>query len=59
VSTSGGVVVAGTRVERFIAQVRHAKVIVPLSGKVISCDGEGNCDGSSGGDRDRDDRQSR
>lgn len=43
VSTSGGVVNAGTRVERFISQVGGAKVIVPLSGVPISCDGEGNC----------------
>ncbi len=43
VSTSGGVVSAGTRVERFISEVRHAKVIVPLSGVPISCDGEGHC----------------
>ncbi|SRR5712692_10223843 len=43
VSTSGGAVNPGTRVERFIDQVRHAKVIVPLSGVPISCDGEGRC----------------
>ncbi len=43
VSTSGGAVNPGTRVERFIDQVRHAKVIVPLSGVPISCDGEGHC----------------
>lgn len=43
VSTSGGVVNPGTRVERFIDQVEGAKVIVPLSGVPISCDGEGNC----------------
>ncbi len=47
VSTTGGIVSAGTRVERFINQVNNAKVIVPLSvplgGVPISCDGEGNC----------------
>ena len=43
VSTSSGGVVTGTRVERFISQVNNAKVIVPLSGVPISCDGEGNC----------------
>ncbi len=43
VSTSDGAVNAGTRVERFIGQVEDAKVIVPLSGVPISCDGEGNC----------------
>jgi len=55
VSTSGGVVQAGTRVERFIARVRRARVVVPVSGKIISCDGEGNCDGTSrpGDDVDR------
>jgi len=43
VSTTGGVVNAGTRVERFISQVGGAKVIVPLSGVPISCDGQGHC----------------
>ncbi len=43
VSTSGGAVNPDTRVEHFINRVRHAKVIVPLSGVPISCDGEGNC----------------
>ncbi len=43
VSTSGGIVNAGTRLERFINQVRPAKVIVPRSGVPISCDGEGRC----------------
>ena len=44
VSTSGGVVNPGTRVERFINLVEeHTKVIVPLSGVPISCDGEGHC----------------
>ena len=62
VSTSGGVVVAGTRVERFISQVHRARVIVPVSGKTIACDGDGNCDDPSRAgddvDRDRDDDQS-
>lgn len=43
VSTSGGVVNPGTRVERFISQVGGAKVIVPLSGVPIFCDGNGDC----------------
>ena len=43
VSTSGGVVNPGTRVERFISQLRHGTVIVPLSGVPISCDGDGHC----------------
>lgn len=42
VSTSGGVVNPGTRVERFIDRV-DANVIVPLSGVPIMCDGGGNC----------------
>lgn len=45
VSTSGGVVNPGTRVERFISLVRRATVIVPFSGVPISCDGEGHCTG--------------
>ena len=53
VSTSGGAVVPGTRVERLIQLVRRLagplppsqrpRVIVPLSGVPISCDGAGNC----------------
>jgi L-ascorbate metabolism protein UlaG (beta-lactamase superfamily) len=46
VSTSGGRVNAGTRLERFIQQLRgpsRSRVIVPLSGVPISCDGQGNC----------------
>ncbi len=43
VSTSGGVVNPGTRVERLINEVRHARVVVPLSGVPISCDGDGRC----------------
>lgn len=43
VSTSHGEVIPGTRVERFIDQVRHAHVVVPLSGVPISCNGEGRC----------------
>ena len=42
-TTTSGAVIAGTRVERFISQVGGAKVIVPLSGVPISCDGEGHC----------------
>lgn len=45
VSTDGGAVVPGTRLERFIQQLKGKKprVIVPLSGQAISCDGNGNC----------------
>ena len=43
VSTTGGTVNAGTRLERFISQVGGAKVVVPLSGVAISCDGGGHC----------------
>jgi len=46
VSTTGGDVNAGTRLERFIQQLRgqsKSRVVVPLSGVAISCDGHGNC----------------
>ena len=43
VSTSGGVVIPGTRVARLISQLPAAAVIVPLSGVPISCDGSGSC----------------
>jgi len=46
VSTNGGKVIAGTRLERFIQQLKgqaQSRVIVPLSGVAISCDGQGNC----------------
>ena len=46
VSTTGGVVNPGTRLERFINLLQDEddiKVIVPLSGVPISCDGEGHC----------------
>lgn len=52
VSTADGVLIPGTRVERFISKARHAKVLVPLSGMSISCDGEGHWNGS--GDHDHD-----
>jgi L-ascorbate metabolism protein UlaG (beta-lactamase superfamily) len=42
-STSSGAVIQGTRLQYFMNAVHHAKVIVPLSGVPISCDGEGNC----------------
>jgi L-ascorbate metabolism protein UlaG (beta-lactamase superfamily) len=42
VSTTGGVVNPGTRIERFIQETRKP-VIVPLSGMPIYCDGLGNC----------------
>src|SRR5262245_35377249 len=46
VSTTGGQVNPGTKVERFIEQLKgqaKTRVIVPLSDKPISCDGQGNC----------------
>ncbi|HEY2922264.1 MAG TPA: MBL fold metallo-hydrolase [Candidatus Binatia bacterium] len=48
VSTSGGKVItgAGTKLERFIQQLKgqsRSRVIVPLSGVPILCDGQGNC----------------
>lgn len=46
VLTSGGTVNAGTKLERFIQQLggqSKSRVIVPLSDKPISCDGQGNC----------------
>jgi len=43
VSTAGGKVNPGTLVERFMKQVTAAKVILPLSGVTIICDGQGNC----------------
>jgi L-ascorbate metabolism protein UlaG (beta-lactamase superfamily) len=44
VSTTGGVVNAGTRLERFISQLKgRARVIVPLSGQTFEFNGTGNC----------------
>lgn len=46
VSTTGGTVNPGTRLERFIDLLHsqgQTRVIVPLSGVPISCDGQGNC----------------
>lgn len=43
VSTTDGAVNLGTRLELFISEVKKAKVIVPLSGVPISCDGKGKC----------------
>jgi L-ascorbate metabolism protein UlaG (beta-lactamase superfamily) len=43
VSTTGGKVNPGTVVEKFMRQVISAKVILPLSGVKIICDGQGNC----------------
>ena len=42
-ATTGGIVSAGTKTQRFIDGVKSAKVFVPLSGVTISCDGEGKC----------------
>jgi hypothetical protein len=46
VSTTDGKVNAGTKLERFIQQLNgqtQTRVVVPLSGVSISCDGQGNC----------------
>ena len=46
VSTTGGKVNGGTKLERFIQQLGgqgQSRVFVPLSGTPISCDGQGNC----------------
>lgn len=42
-STQGGTVVAGTRVQAFADGVHDAKVMIPLSGRKIFCDGHGVC----------------
>ena len=54
VSTSGGAVVPGTRLDTFIKEEHGARVIVPLSGMPITCDGEGNCTGAGAIDRGHD-----
>jgi hypothetical protein len=46
VSTTGGKVNAGTKLERLIQQLKgqaKTRLIIPLSDKPISCDGQGNC----------------
>ena len=43
VSTSGGNVIAGTRVEAFANAVHGAQVVVPLSNRKIFCNGQGDC----------------
>lgn len=46
VSTTNGKVNSGTKLERFISQLKgqaSTRVIVPLSGIPILCDGQGNC----------------
>jgi L-ascorbate metabolism protein UlaG (beta-lactamase superfamily) len=54
VSTSGGVVVPGQRLDAFINGLHQGRVVVPLSGLPISCDGRGNCTGAGLVDHDRD-----
>jgi L-ascorbate metabolism protein UlaG (beta-lactamase superfamily) len=54
VSTSGGVVVPNLRLDAFISQLHRGKIVVPLSGLPISCDGKGNCTGPGLIDRERD-----
>jgi L-ascorbate metabolism protein UlaG (beta-lactamase superfamily) len=43
VSTANGAVIANTRVDFFTREVRQAKVMVPVSGKKMFCDGRGEC----------------
>lgn len=43
IATANGVVQPGTKTARFVSQVKRAKVIIPTSGDVISCDGKGRC----------------
>lgn len=45
VSTSGGAVVPGLRLDAFIDELHEGRIVVPLSGLPISCDGTGNCTG--------------
>ena len=56
-STSNGAVIQGTRLEYFIHAVHDAKVIVPLSGVPISCDGKGNCSSQPSAARTSDDKK--
>lgn len=42
-ATVNGVVKAGSKTQRFIAQVKGAKIFVPLSGVEIRCDGKAKC----------------
>ena len=43
VSTSGGSVIAGTRVDAFTQAVHGANVVVPISGRKMFCNGQGDC----------------
>ena len=43
VSTTNGVVNAGTRVQLFTDAVRDARVIIPVSDRKLFCDGHGDC----------------
>jgi L-ascorbate metabolism protein UlaG (beta-lactamase superfamily) len=54
ISTSGGAVVPSLRLDAFITKLQHGRIVVPLSGLPISCDGRGNCSGPGLIDRDRD-----
>ncbi len=54
VSTSGGVIVPGLRLDTFVNELHFGRVVVPLSGLPISCDGKGNCTGPGLIERDRD-----
>jgi L-ascorbate metabolism protein UlaG (beta-lactamase superfamily) len=53
VSTSGGVVVPGLRLDAFIDKLHEGRIVVPLSGLPITCDGKGNCTGPGLIERDR------
>ena len=59
VSTAGGVVVPGMRLDAFIKKVHRTKIVVPLSGLPISCDGKGNCTGPGAIAGDQDDGDDR
>jgi L-ascorbate metabolism protein UlaG (beta-lactamase superfamily) len=54
VSTSGGVVVPGLRLDAFIDRLHEGRIVVPLSGLPITCDGKGNCSGPGLVERERD-----
>jgi hypothetical protein len=46
ISTTKGQVNAGTKLERFLQLLKgqaQSRIVVPLSGVPIHCDGQGNC----------------
>jgi hypothetical protein len=48
VATSGGVVIPGTKTARFIDLLDNVPVYLPLSGRTLSFDRDGNCLGDCG-----------